>query len=133
MARKLVDMLEPLEPLEFPNGRELAVRRFDGDAMKLWRRSQEAPSDENAMALLRHLVPDATDEDWESLGGNWRFGVLIVGYARENVDQVAEELKNVDAGAVVAAAKAARPRRSSRTTKSTTSSRGSRVPSAPIG
>jgi thiamine pyrophosphate-dependent acetolactate synthase large subunit-like protein len=127
MARKLLDMLEPLEPLEFPNGRELAVRRWDGDAANLANEVAADPTNiEKGRRLLRHLVPDATDADWASIGGNWKLEVLIVGYAREMVDEMAEQLKNVDAGALLAAARVQRPRPSNRPTKSTTSSRGSR-------
>lgn len=133
MAKKLLDLIGPLEDLEFPNGRELSVRRMDGPATDLQIAAEADRTDESWMNLLRYLVPDATDDDWKSLGGNPRFGVLIVAHARQAIDEVATHLKNVEAGAVVAAATADRPRPSSPPTKSITSSRGSRGRSGKTG
>jgi hypothetical protein len=123
MAIKLIDLEQPLEPVVFPNGKELAVVPLDAAGYQLWEEVQRTRSDEAALALLRRCVPEATDEDLMTLTP--RMVAAIVAHARYKIDLVLASIKNGSAPAeATETTPRASGRRSSRTTSRATSSRG---------
>lgn len=67
----MLDLLaraRPLEPVTLPDGAVLTVRALNADGWELYRTVQRTQSDTDALALLRHILPDATDANLESLG-----------------------------------------------------------------
>lgn len=88
----LVAIAAPLEPIRFPNGREFAARPLDAAGWELAREVQRTQDPEQALALLKRCVPDATDEDLASLGN--ADGLVIVKYCARQVDLAMEALGN---------------------------------------
>jgi hypothetical protein len=97
MALRLLDMVAPLEPVEFPNGRTFAVRPLDADSWEMLRAVQESKDGGKALALLKRVVPDASEEDFASLGIP-HVGALL-SYAANQIDLTLAAIKNSSGGA----------------------------------
>lgn len=132
MAVKLVTLRTPLEPIEFPNGTEHAVREIDGPMEELRQEATAEASGEKFHKLYRLICPTASDADWASMttedyANLWKHAASKLLATLELVEQ---NRKNGLAGSGPAAP-ARRSRRSSRTTKSRTSAPASPEPTAP--
>ena len=113
MALLLGDALKPLEPVTFLNGVTCPARRLDADGWKLYREAEADPtSGVKALALLKWIVPDATDAEWLTLDEDGVIAGQIIAHSFGKLRTVQETLRN-GAGAAKAASP---PRRSSRTT-----------------
>lgn len=97
MARRLLDMVAPLEPLIFPNGREFAVRPLDATEWEMLREVQTTNDSDKALALLQRVVPDAELADFATLGPSHVKALLE--YAAGQIDLALIELKNSLGGA----------------------------------
>jgi hypothetical protein len=132
MTMQLGAFLAPLDDVTFPNGVTCAARRLDADGWKLLREYEAEPTNAaKGLALLRWIVPDATDAEWETLDEGGIIGTQIIAHARGRLQYVQTLLKNGVAGGAEVAASPPRP--SSPTTKRITSSAASRKRSAPTG
>jgi len=119
---KLVALRTPLPKVEFPNGRVLQVHDASALTERLIREmNADLGNTEKTMAVLRNLVPDATDADWEVLTAEDASHILDIAMRKiaTALEIVGQRRKNVVAGSAAPATK--RSRRSSRTTTSATS------------
>ena len=107
----------PLEPVRFPNGKEFAVRKMDEGAWRLFLENQQKPSDDTAKAMRSRIVPDAMQDDWDSLTTE-HYEALLAYAGADRIAALQSLLKNVPAGEV-APPKPSRP--SSPRTKGRTS------------
>lgn len=115
MPIKLLDLEDALEPVEFPNGRVLAVRALDAAGYEKWQAWKGEPrSMDKAVALLTHCMPEATADDLATLSP--KMIAAIVAHATHKLQFVLDSLKNFPAPA---AAPASRRRSSRRTTRGT--------------
>lgn len=81
----LVARAKPLEPIRFPNGRELAARPLDADGWELVRAAQRNQDAASMLAAVKYVVPDATDDDLNVLGIE-DFGAILTYAARQIVE-----------------------------------------------
>jgi len=119
---KLVSLRTPLPKVEFPNGRVLQVHDATALTERLIREmNADLGNTEKTMAVLRNLVPEATDADWELLTAEDSAHILDIAMRKIAValEIVEARRKNGDAGGAAGPTK--RSRRSSRTTTSRTS------------
>lgn len=130
MTIRLLDLEQPLEPVEFPNGRTFQVRPLDAGGYELMQQVEKSQDYTQALTLLRRLVPDATDADLATLSARMVTGIIL--HARHQLDAVLDSLKKNGSVAPPKPATPAPPStaRSKRRTRSATSSRESPAPSA---
>lgn len=88
----LLALATPLEPVQFPNGRVFPVRPLDAIGWEMLRTATASGSDGDALATLRRCVPDATDDDFVSLGIEDVQNLLL--YATRKVRFVSDAIKN---------------------------------------
>lgn len=118
MALLLGAALKPLEDVTFPNGVTCSARRLDADGWKLYQEAMADPANpEKALALLKWIIPDATDAEWATLDEDGIIAGQIIGHSLGKIRVVQEALGNGGGGVARAAHP---PRRSTRTTKRTT-------------
>lgn len=67
----------PLEPVKLPNGRVLDARPLDPERWELLRETQRTGDPDKALAVLRWVLPDATDEDLGTLGEHHVAALLL--------------------------------------------------------
>lgn len=120
---KLVTLRRPLPKVEFPNGRVLQVHDATALTERLIREMEaDRGNAEKTKAVLRNLVPDATDDDWEAVTGEDAGHILDLALSKTKtaLGIVDAQRKNVVAGSV-GGKKPRASRRSSPTTTSRTS------------
>lgn len=81
----LLALAKPLEPVKLPNGRVLDARPLDAEGWELLRAVEKSGDEAQAVALLRRILPDLTDDDLVSLGVE-DIGVLVL-YAARKIHQ----------------------------------------------
>ena len=92
MPLDLAQFTKPLDPVTFTNGRTVAVRPFGPEEWELYRSIQKDPDDAKALDLIRRVLPDATDEDLETLTA-LQAGVVLE-HAKGKIDLVLQLLGN---------------------------------------
>lgn len=97
MAFRLLDHATPLEPVEFPNGREFAIRPLGPEEWEMLREVQRTSDGAKALELLARVVPDASAEDVASLG--IEDVATLLTYAARQITKVLDNLKNSAGGA----------------------------------
>lgn len=119
----LVALRSPLPKIKFPNGRVLQVIEATALTERLRRDVVADPANEEKVrAVLRNLVPDATDDDWETCTVEDVHNIYDAALRKTTATLalVEDRRKNDSAGSVATTKKAA-TRRSSQTMTSSTS------------
>jgi hypothetical protein len=93
---KLAEFEQPLEPIEFADGRVLPVREFTKGINDLYLAAQAEGDDAKLVEVLRFCVPGLTDADVEAMTETR--AMLIVGHCRRRLALTVEFLKNVHGG-----------------------------------
>lgn len=128
----LVALRTPLPKIKFPTGRVLQIMEATALTERLYREHVADPADETKLrAVLTAMVPDATDEDWESCTDEdvQRIAEISAQKRLAAMRIVEARRKNDEAGSgAPTPMKTRRSRPSSRTTTSATSAPASPAP-----
>lgn len=129
MTIRLLDLEQPLEDVEFPNGRKLQVLPLDAAGYELMQEMSKSGDYTKSLELIKRLVPDATSADLATLSPRMCLGIVL--HARHQLDTVLENLKkNGTPFPLVPTPAVPSTARSKPKTRSATSSRESPAPSA---
>lgn len=123
---KLVSLRTPLPKVEFPNGRVLQVIEATALTERLIREMNADRTEARVRAVLSNLVPDATDEDWESTSTEDAANILNIALRKTTAAmEIVEARRKNDGGGTGAPPKQKKPRtpRSTPTTTSPTDAR----------
>lgn len=124
---KLVSLRTPLPKVEFPNGRVLQVIEATALTERLIREMNVERTEARVRAVLSNLVPDATDEDWESTSTEDARNILDIALRKTTaaIEIVEGRRKNDDGETGGSPAKKKKPRtpRSPQTMTSRTDAR----------
>lgn len=90
----LVALAKPLKPVTLPNGTVCPVRVMDAAGFELYQRAKETGADADGAAVLRYILPTATDDDLGSLGEE--DAIIVVSHAMRKTNAVLAALQKKD-------------------------------------
>ena len=98
---KLLDMVAPLEPVEFPNGKTFAITPLGPEEWEMLREVQRTSDGALALKFLKRIVPEATDDDLAMIGP--AHVAALCTYAAGQIDMALVAIKNSPGGEATAA------------------------------